>query len=57
MALLWDVPGTRLRALGGDVVLLHPSCSFAAFRTCCGHCVCYALWLVVAIGDGGERGW
>ena len=46
----------RLRALGGDVALLRRSCSFGACCTCCGRCLYYVSWLVVAIGDGGERG-
>ena len=36
--------------------MLHRPCSFGACHTCCGQCLCYASWLVVAIGDGGERG-
>ena len=57
VALLCDVADARLRAVAGDVALLRRSCSFGACRTCCGRCLCYASWLVVAIGDGGERGW
>ena len=57
MALLWDVPGARLQALGGDGALLRHSCSFGACCTCCGWCLYYVSWLVVVIGDGGERGW
>ena len=38
------------------MALLRCPCSFGACRTCCGRCLCYASWLVVAIGDGGERG-
>ena len=57
VAPLWDVPGAHLQAVGGDKALLHRSCSFGACCTCCGWCPCYALWLVVAIGDGGEQGW
>ena len=36
--------------------MLHRPCSFGVCRTCCGRCLCYASWLVVAIGDSGERG-
>ena len=54
VALLCDVADAHLRAVGGDVVLLHCSCSFGACHTCCGWCLCYVLWLVVAIGDSGE---
>ena len=38
------------------MALLCCSCSFGACRTCCGRCLCHVLWLVVAIGDGGEQG-